>query len=218
MNTEIQKALEQIAMEESLVLAERGGLDFRGIDADTTDNAVKERSTRTVGVMVERVHRLRKQTVFQSVAVPAFPDGGRSLKHRIEPGGESFPEHKFCCDICPVETCEYREQERCSEEAGGEMEIVRGDVFDQLCKNIFPVTFRSEIELQSEKCRGLARFCQFTVRIDESFAEIFMGFGMHCLYCPMGQQETLEEASAVHDIDVELLVKKLNERKEELKK
>ncbi len=54
--------------------------------------------------------------------------------------------------------------------------------------------------------------------IDESFAEIFMGFGMHCLYCPMGQQETLEEASAVHDIDVELLVKKLNERKKELKK
>lgn len=54
--------------------------------------------------------------------------------------------------------------------------------------------------------------------IDESFAEIFLGFGMHCLYCPMGQQETLEEASAVHDIDTDLLVKKLNERLNELKK
>jgi len=56
------------------------------------------------------------------------------------------------------------------------------------------------------------------LKMDDSLADVFMGFGMHCLYCPMGQQETLEEASAVHDIDVELLVKKLNERKKELKK
>ena len=48
--------------------------------------------------------------------------------------------------------------------------------------------------------------------IDDALADVFMGFGMHCLYCPMGQLETLEEASATHDIDVELLVKKLNEK------
>ena len=41
---------------------------------------------------------------------------------------------------------------------------------------------------------------------------IFMGFGMHCFSCPMSQMETLEEASAVHGIDLELLLEKLNEK------
>ena len=56
------------------------------------------------------------------------------------------------------------------------------------------------------------------LKINENLADVFLGFGMHCLYCPMSQQETLAEASEVHDIDVELLVKKLNEKLEELKK
>lgn len=45
----------------------------------------------------------------------------------------------------------------------------------------------------------------------KSAGEIFMGFGMHCFSCPMSQMETLEEASMVHDCDLDLLVKKLNE-------
>ncbi len=56
------------------------------------------------------------------------------------------------------------------------------------------------------------------LKIDENLADVFMGFGMHCLYCPMSQMETLEEASSVHDIDANLLVKKLNEKLAELKK
>ena len=56
------------------------------------------------------------------------------------------------------------------------------------------------------------------LKMDDSLADIFLGFGMHCLYCPMSQQESLEEACDVHDIDVELLVKKLNEKIDELKK
>jgi len=50
------------------------------------------------------------------------------------------------------------------------------------------------------------------LKMDDSLADVFMGFGMHCLYCPMSQQETLEEACSVHDINVNLLVKKLNEK------
>lgn len=41
-------------------------------------------------------------------------------------------------------------------------------------------------------------------------AEILLDAGMHCLGCPASQGETLEEACAVHGIDVEELVKKLN--------
>ena len=41
-------------------------------------------------------------------------------------------------------------------------------------------------------------------------ADILLSAGMHCLGCPASQAETLEEACAVHGIDVEELVKELN--------
>ena len=41
-------------------------------------------------------------------------------------------------------------------------------------------------------------------------ADILLDAGMHCLGCPAAQAETLEEACAVHGIDVEELVAKLN--------
>ena len=47
--------------------------------------------------------------------------------------------------------------------------------------------------------------------IDENLAEIFLGFGMHCISCPVSQMETIEEASMVHGVDVDFLIKKLNE-------
>ena len=40
--------------------------------------------------------------------------------------------------------------------------------------------------------------------------EILLSFGMHCLYCPCAQAETLEEACAVHDLDVNTVLKALN--------
>ena len=42
-------------------------------------------------------------------------------------------------------------------------------------------------------------------------AELLLEAGMHCLGCPASQAETLEEACEVHGIDVEEVVKKLNE-------
>ena len=41
-------------------------------------------------------------------------------------------------------------------------------------------------------------------------AEILLAAGMHCLGCPASQGESLEEACAVHGIDVDELVEKLN--------
>lgn len=41
-------------------------------------------------------------------------------------------------------------------------------------------------------------------------AQILLDAGMHCLGCPAAQMETLEEACAVHGIDVEELVSNLN--------
>ena len=41
-------------------------------------------------------------------------------------------------------------------------------------------------------------------------SEILLEIGMHCLGCPASQMETLEEACAVHGIDVNEVVEKLN--------
>ena len=46
---------------------------------------------------------------------------------------------------------------------------------------------------------------------NEDLADVLMGFGMHCFSCPMSQMETLEEAAAVHGIDIDFLVEKLNQ-------
>jgi len=41
-------------------------------------------------------------------------------------------------------------------------------------------------------------------------AGVLMNYGMHCLGCPASLAETLEEASVVHDIDIEELIEELN--------
>ena len=41
-------------------------------------------------------------------------------------------------------------------------------------------------------------------------ADLLLEAGMHCLGCPASQAETLEEACAVHGIDVDELIKELN--------
>lgn len=47
--------------------------------------------------------------------------------------------------------------------------------------------------------------------LDDSLGDIFLGFGMHCIFCHLGMEETIEEAALVHQVDVDFLVQKLNE-------
>ena len=42
-------------------------------------------------------------------------------------------------------------------------------------------------------------------------APLFFAIGMHCLGCPSSRGETVEEACAVHGIDVEKLLAIVNE-------
>ena len=48
------------------------------------------------------------------------------------------------------------------------------------------------------------------IQMNEKYPEILLGAGMHCLGCPASAGETLEEACAVHGIDVDALVEALN--------
>lgn len=47
--------------------------------------------------------------------------------------------------------------------------------------------------------------------IDSSTAPYFLSMGMHCLGCPASRGETLEQACAVHGVDYQELLDKLNE-------
>ena len=49
------------------------------------------------------------------------------------------------------------------------------------------------------------------LKINPNVKEILLGFGLHCFGCPMSQMETIEEAAAVHGVDVDLMIEKINE-------
>lgn len=42
-------------------------------------------------------------------------------------------------------------------------------------------------------------------------APVFLSIGMHCLGCPSSLGETVEQACMVHGVDVDSLLKKINE-------
>ena len=44
----------------------------------------------------------------------------------------------------------------------------------------------------------------------DAIAEALMGFGMHCFGCAMASGETVEQAAAVHGVDVDEMVAALN--------
>lgn len=52
---------------------------------------------------------------------------------------------------------------------------------------------------------------QSVIEADEGIADILMDAGMHCLGCAMAHGESIEQACAVHGIDVDSLVSAVNE-------
>ena len=46
--------------------------------------------------------------------------------------------------------------------------------------------------------------------MDSTTAPFFMEIGMHCLGCPASRGESIEEACAVHGVDCDALIQKLN--------
>ncbi|MBQ8424937.1 MAG: DUF1858 domain-containing protein [Clostridia bacterium] len=47
--------------------------------------------------------------------------------------------------------------------------------------------------------------------INPNVREILTGFGLHCLGCPMSQMESLEDACEVHELDIDVVLEKVNE-------
>ena len=49
------------------------------------------------------------------------------------------------------------------------------------------------------------------LRAHPDLAPVLMDAGMHCLGCPSAQGESLEEAAMVHGIDIDALMKAIEE-------
>nr|WP_307991207.1 DUF1858 domain-containing protein [uncultured Niameybacter sp.] len=49
------------------------------------------------------------------------------------------------------------------------------------------------------------------IQVDRGIIPILMNAGMHCLGCPSSQMESLEDACAVHGMDVDVLIKEIND-------
>lgn len=49
------------------------------------------------------------------------------------------------------------------------------------------------------------------IQINPALAEVFTSLGMHCVGCAIAHGETIEEAAAVHGIDLDTMLEKLNE-------
>lgn len=49
------------------------------------------------------------------------------------------------------------------------------------------------------------------LKLDRGTAPILLNIGMHCLGCPSSSGESLEDACAVHGVDVNTVVKDLND-------
>lgn len=48
------------------------------------------------------------------------------------------------------------------------------------------------------------------LKLDPETVPFFLEIGMHCLGCPSASGETVEEACAVHGVDADELVAKIN--------
>lgn len=46
---------------------------------------------------------------------------------------------------------------------------------------------------------------------DQGTAEFFLAMGMHCLGCPASRGESIAEACMVHGVNVDELIKQINE-------
>jgi hybrid cluster-associated redox disulfide protein len=49
------------------------------------------------------------------------------------------------------------------------------------------------------------------LKLDRGTVPILMSIGMHCLGCPSSSGESLEDACAIHGVDVDQIVKELND-------
>ena len=73
-------------------------------------------------------------------------------------------------------------------------------------------TTRTEVKIISQHADDIREtIIGDILDMDQTTAPYFMEIGMHCLGCPASRGESIEEACAVHGVDCDELIEKLNE-------
>jgi hybrid cluster-associated redox disulfide protein len=49
------------------------------------------------------------------------------------------------------------------------------------------------------------------IKVKPNASQILMSYGMGCIGCPSAQMETLEQACEIHGLDLDKILKELNE-------
>ena len=75
------------------------------------------------------------------------------------------------------------------------------------CYSYCPFTVYRDIDWRGQKDMIIGEILD----MDETTAPYFLEMGMHCLGCPSARGETLEQACAVHGVDADQLVEKINQ-------
>jgi hybrid cluster-associated redox disulfide protein len=87
-------------------------------------------------------------------------------------------------------------------------DIVSGNPYHPVCPRYFKAFRRFITMAQITKDTRIGELLQ----LDTDVSPILLSIGMHCLGCPASQMETIEEAAAVHGVNVDELVKALNDK------
>ncbi len=93
---------------------------------------------------------------------------------------------------------------------------IRQNIFFQyLTKTFKQIIFYVEKKMKKEKKDNKKIDKNMTIKqlleLDETLADVLMGFGMFCVLCHIADDETVEQAAMAHGIDVDFLLEKLNE-------
>lgn len=68
------------------------------------------------------------------------------------------------------------------------------------------------VNLVKEDCKMITKDMRIVevLQVKPEAAQVFGQYGMGCIHCLMAHQETVEEAAAVHGVDVEEMLSQLN--------
>ena len=90
------------------------------------------------------------------------------------------------------------------------------NLFDKTKGQCYNIPAKGEDMKKKETAKAFSKDMTIgeVLRKNPNLEEVFMGFGMHCVSCPVSQMETVEEAAQVHGVDVDFLLKKLNKYKD----
>ena len=135
--------------------------------------------------MVEAVHALGAHALVQHVAVPAFPDGGGTVVHRIEPAGVLALEEQLVGDVHHTVVGERSHEDGRAQEARLQAVVVVGKVLAQTLDDCFLGCALHQMVLQGEEGRGLHGVedvgLEGSVLVEEGFLQIGSGSSLHGL-------------------------------------